>query len=88
MIRITKYSSVDLEGITLKLLKLSISEWNQDVCAAEIDIFYGKAVNGSKVKVMINYPRKQIIASVYDDSFKKVYASFEDLPGLTTCYPH
>lgn len=84
----TKSVSIDLEGIALKLLKLSIVEWHQDVCASDIDVFYGKAVNGTNIKLMVNYPRKQIIAVVNDHTFKKVYATFEDLPGLTTRYPH
>ena len=84
----TKSVSIDLEGIALKLLKLSIAEWHQDVCASDVDVFYGKAVNGTTIKLMVNYSRKQIIAVVNDNSFKKVYATFEDLPGLTTRYPH
>ena len=88
MITTTKSISIDLEGIALKLLNLSVLEWHQEINAPEIDVFYGKAVNGTNIKLMVNYSRKQIIAAIHDDSFKRVYATFSDLPGLTSGYPH
>lgn len=84
----SKSISIDLGGIAMKMLSLSVLEWHQEIDAPEIDVFYGKAVNGANIKLMINYPRKQVIAAIHDDTFKRVYATFKDLPGLTSGCPH